>query len=126
MFLLANVSARVLACLHHTCAHRRCHPASPQVGGNGPALKDGGFEAAAFNRPQGLAYSPARDVLYVADTESHALREVNLRTKTVRTLAGALLSVTSRMRWRGLWLSSCSAGALSWPEEAAPFLLCCS
>lgn len=29
-----------------------------------------------------------RDCLYVADTESHALREVDLRKKSVRTLAG--------------------------------------
>ncbi|GAB4822761.1 hypothetical protein N2152v2_009807 [Parachlorella kessleri] len=59
-----------------------------QVGGNGPGLTDGGFEAASFNRPQGLAYSPARGVLYVADTESHALREVDLKARTVKTLAG--------------------------------------
>lgn len=46
------------------------------VGGNGGALRDGGFEAAAFNRPPGLSYSAARDCLYVADTENNALREV--------------------------------------------------
>lgn len=47
-----------------------------QIGGNGPNLIDGPFSDAAFNRPQGLAYSAARDMLYVADTENHALREV--------------------------------------------------
>ena len=46
------------------------------AGGNGGALRDGGFEAAALNRPQGLAYHAARDCLYVADTENNALREV--------------------------------------------------
>lgn len=30
-----------------------------------------------------------RDCLYVADTEAHALREIDLRRKTVTTLAGA-------------------------------------
>lgn len=63
------------------------------MGGNGPGLTDGSYEAAAFNRPQGLAYSPARDVLYVADTESHALREVDLKKQTVRTLAGGQRAV---------------------------------
>jgi sugar lactone lactonase YvrE len=47
-----------------------------QVGGNGPALLDGSFETAALNRPQGVAYSPRRECLYVADTENNALREV--------------------------------------------------
>lgn len=47
-----------------------------QIGGNGPALRDGSFESAALNRPQGLAYSAARECLYIADTENHALREV--------------------------------------------------
>lgn len=49
-----------------------------QVGGNGAALRDGAFEAAAFNRPQGVAYSARRNCLYVADTENNALREVCL------------------------------------------------
>ncbi|GLC49396.1 hypothetical protein PLESTB_000214800 [Pleodorina starrii] len=50
-----------------------------QIGGNGPALQDGSFETAALNRPQGLAFSPRRNLLFVADTENHA---------TVVTLAG--------------------------------------
>ena len=48
-----------------------------QIGGNGAALKDGAFDSAAFNRPQGLAFSSKRGCLYVADTENHALREVS-------------------------------------------------
>ena len=39
-----------------------------QIGGNGPALRDGSFQEAAFNRPQGLAFSARRNRLYVADT----------------------------------------------------------
>ena len=59
------------------------------VGGDsGPGLVDGSFEQAAFNRPQGVAYDPRSDTLYVADTENHALRAVSLRTRTVTTLAG--------------------------------------
>jgi len=59
-----------------------------QIGGNGPSLMDGRFEDCAFNRPQGLAFDDTRNVLYVADTENHALREVNLDRQKVRTLAG--------------------------------------
>jgi thiol-disulfide isomerase/thioredoxin len=55
--------------------------------GNGKAgLLDGGFDKAAFNRPQGMALDG--DSLYIADTENHAIRRVNLKTKTVETVAG--------------------------------------
>jgi DNA-binding beta-propeller fold protein YncE len=47
---------------------------------------DGAFEKASFYRPQGLALSG--DLLYVADTENHLIRQVNLKTRTVETLAG--------------------------------------
>lgn len=53
-----------------------------QIGGNGPALRDGSFDSAAFNRPQGLAYSKRHGSLYVADTENHALREVTPASST--------------------------------------------
>lgn len=49
-------------------------------------LVDGSFESAEFNRPQGMALDG--DVLYVADTENHALRALNLKTRRVRTLLG--------------------------------------
>ncbi|HKS08410.1 MAG TPA: thioredoxin-like domain-containing protein [Pyrinomonadaceae bacterium] len=47
---------------------------------------DGAFDKATFNRPQGLALSG--DNLYVADTENHLIRRVNLKTRTVETIAG--------------------------------------
>jgi NHL repeat./AhpC/TSA family. len=47
---------------------------------------DGAFEKASFYRPQGLAQSG--DLLYVADTENHLIRRVNLKTRTVETIAG--------------------------------------
>ncbi|EFJ50214.1 hypothetical protein VOLCADRAFT_80356 [Volvox carteri f. nagariensis] len=59
-----------------------------QIGGNGPALRDGSFETAAFNRPQGLVFSPRRNQLFVADTENHAVRCCDLTSNTVITLAG--------------------------------------
>ena len=47
---------------------------------------DGGFDKASFYRPQGLAL--AGDSLYVADTENHLIRRVDLKTRIVETVAG--------------------------------------
>ena len=47
---------------------------------------DGTFDRATFFRPQGLALDG--DILYVADTENHLLRAVDLKSKTVKTIAG--------------------------------------
>jgi DNA-binding beta-propeller fold protein YncE len=49
---------------------------------------DGSFEAASFHRPQGLAWSPDDRRLYVADTENHEIRELDLRARRVTTIAG--------------------------------------
>lgn len=56
------------------------------IGKGFPGLVDGDFATAQFSRLQGLAYF--NNVLYVADSENHALRRVDLLTKTVSTLAG--------------------------------------
>ena len=47
---------------------------------------DGAFDKATFYRPQGMAL--AGDNLYVADTENHLIRRVDLKTRTVETIAG--------------------------------------
>jgi thiol-disulfide isomerase/thioredoxin len=47
---------------------------------------DGAFERATFHRPQGLALDA--DALYVADTENHLIRRLDLKTRTVSTIAG--------------------------------------
>jgi DNA-binding beta-propeller fold protein YncE len=47
---------------------------------------DGAFERATFHRPQGLALDD--DALYVADTENHLIRRVDLRARAVTTVAG--------------------------------------
>ncbi|XP_017226449.1 protein SUPPRESSOR OF QUENCHING 1, chloroplastic isoform X1 [Daucus carota subsp. sativus] len=60
-----------------------------QIGSTGEeGLRDGNFSEAAFNRPQGLAYNPKKNLLYVADTENHALRVINFVDEMVQTLAG--------------------------------------
>ncbi|KAF2307325.1 hypothetical protein GH714_026358 [Hevea brasiliensis] len=60
-----------------------------QIGSTGEeGLRDGSFDEAMFNRPQGLAYNAKKNLLYVADTENHALREIDFVNERVRTLAG--------------------------------------
>ncbi|KAK9086263.1 hypothetical protein Syun_028657 [Stephania yunnanensis] len=60
-----------------------------QIGSTGEeGLRDGAFDYAMFNRPQGLAYNPKKNLLYVADTENHALREIDFVNESVHTLAG--------------------------------------
>lgn len=56
------------------------------IGGGEPALVDGPAERAAFQQPQGMAL--ASGVLYVADTENHAIRAIDLASGAVRTIAG--------------------------------------
>jgi hypothetical protein len=55
-------------------------------GSGQPALLNGPAERAAFQQPQGMAISGT--TLYVADTENHAIRSVDLESGFVRTLAG--------------------------------------
>jgi DNA-binding beta-propeller fold protein YncE len=58
-----------------------------QVIGSGQIGRaDGAFETSSFNHPQGMAL--VGDVLYVADTENHLLRKVDLAARQVATVAG--------------------------------------
>lgn len=56
------------------------------VGGGGVGSQDGTYDAASFRRPQGV--DRMGSVVYVADTENHLLRGIDLDTKRVTTLAG--------------------------------------
>lgn len=56
------------------------------IGAGQAGAADGAFDQATFYRPQGLALDG--DYLYVADTENHLIRRVNLKTRTVETIAG--------------------------------------
>jgi thioredoxin family protein/NHL repeat-containing protein len=47
---------------------------------------DGDYKTATFNHPQGCAL--VGETLYVADTENHLLRKVDLKSKSVATIAG--------------------------------------
>lgn len=50
-------------------------------------FKDGSFDEARFNSPQGVAFQN-ENVLYIADTENHAIRKIDLEKKIVETVAG--------------------------------------
>ncbi|MGH7133145.1 MAG: thioredoxin-like domain-containing protein [Phycisphaerales bacterium] len=57
-------------------------------GSGEPGLTDGLLRESRFFEPQGLAYDPAREVVYVADRRNHAIREINLATAQVATISG--------------------------------------
>jgi DNA-binding beta-propeller fold protein YncE len=56
------------------------------IGTGAVGSADGAFDKASFYRPQGMALDG--DSLYVADTENHLIRRIDLKTKTVQTVAG--------------------------------------
>jgi thiol-disulfide isomerase/thioredoxin len=56
------------------------------IGSGTTGAADGDFENASFDHPQGMAL--AGEQLYVADTENHLLRKVDLKKKQVMTIAG--------------------------------------
>jgi len=56
------------------------------IGSGEQGFEDGSFEAVSFNQPQGTVL--VGDVLYIADTENHAIRAANLRTRQVSTVLG--------------------------------------
>ncbi|MEP6904171.1 MAG: thioredoxin-like domain-containing protein [Actinomycetota bacterium] len=56
------------------------------IGSGKAAKEDGDYASASFNRPQGLALDG--DNLYVADTENHLIRRVDLKLKRVETIGG--------------------------------------
>jgi DNA-binding beta-propeller fold protein YncE len=53
-----------------------------------PGRTDGAFEKAKFDDPQGMALSADGGTLYVADRRNHLLRALDLKRKTVKTIAG--------------------------------------
>jgi len=68
------------------------------IGSGAIGRADGGLAEASFDHPQGMAL--AGDTLYVADTENHLLRKVDLQAKQVRTIAGT--GVQLRGSWPGM------------------------
>lgn len=58
------------------------------IGTGTAGADDGSFDEAAFRNPQGLALDAEHDWLYVADTDNHLLRRLDLKARTVSTVAG--------------------------------------
>src|SRR5215831_11641888 len=56
------------------------------IGNGNHGAADGTFDQASFFRPQGMALDG--ETLYVADTENHLIRAVDLKAGTVKTIAG--------------------------------------
>src|SRR5262249_26249762 len=55
------------------------------IGTGAHGMSGGSFDSAGFSRPQGLALDDNN--LYVADTENHLIRRIDLKTRTVETIA---------------------------------------
>jgi DNA-binding beta-propeller fold protein YncE len=65
-----------------------------QIIGSGEAgFADGAYDEARFHRPHGLWVEDGS--LYVADTENHSIRRVDLVGRTVSTMAGTGMAATS-------------------------------
>src|SRR5207249_2304125 len=58
------------------------------VGGTAPGFADGPPHQVRFNWPQGMAMDPRTGVVYVADTENHAIRRMSPDGGHVTTIAG--------------------------------------
>lgn len=56
------------------------------VGMGAHGMASGAYAEASFSRPQGMALDG--DNLYVADTENHLIRRIDLKARTVETIAG--------------------------------------
>jgi sugar lactone lactonase YvrE len=58
------------------------------IGDGEPGFQDGPFETSGFRSPQGMALTADGRHLFVADTENHAIRRVDLTNGYVSTSAG--------------------------------------
>ncbi|XP_077992796.1 NHL repeat-containing protein 2-like [Glandiceps talaboti] len=56
------------------------------IGGSSSGCNDGSFEEARFHSPQGIVCH--EDYIYVADTDNHAIRQIDLNLRQVTTIIG--------------------------------------
>jgi len=85
------------------------------IGSGAIGAEDGDFATATFNHPQGMALNG--DTLYVADTENHMLRKVDLAKKSVTAISGS--GKQARFGWPGVDAKAlgAAAGPVKWPER---------
>ena len=57
------------------------------IGSGKVGSKDGAFDEATFNHPQGVCFADKKSI-YVADTQNNRIRLIDLQNKTVSTVAG--------------------------------------
>ncbi len=108
----ANGDIAVADSSHHRIVLLSSGGEVKDVAGSGIAGSlDGGFDAAAFRYPQGMVF--ADGVLYVADTNNHQLRALDLANRRVRTIAGTGRKGTGNRGGRALGTALRSPWALA-------------
>ena len=92
------------------------------IGSGAIGDQDGDYQSASFNHPQGMALHG--NTLYVADTENHRLRRIDLTIGSVATIAGTGKQARnafpgfaqgSRKKSRGRWVGRPRQTALNSP-----------
>jgi thiol-disulfide isomerase/thioredoxin len=58
------------------------------IGIGQPGLTDGQFNQAQFFTPQGMSFDQKKQILYIADTDNHTIRAIDLTQENVTTIAG--------------------------------------
>ncbi|MES2676689.1 MAG: thioredoxin-like domain-containing protein [Pseudomonadota bacterium] len=58
-----------------------------EIGSGNIGFEDGNINNATFNAPRGLLFKD--NILYIADTGNHALRQINFKNGEVKTIAGS-------------------------------------
>ena len=71
------------------------------AGKGSPGCTGGKFKDAQFSEPSGLCLSPG-DTVYVADTNNHLIRTLDLATETVADVSVFHVSSDGHMAWRVL------------------------
>lgn len=75
-----------------------------RIGSGKIGNREGGFNEAEFFRPQGLCYQDG--LIWVADTENHLLRKIDIKRETVTTCAGTGEQGAALKRGKEVSLSS--------------------
>ena len=75
-------------------ATKRC---TTLAGSGQSGLVDGSFEHAQFSEPGGLCLDPTGETLFVADTNNHAIRVLNLDQRTVSQVQDITMNIISTM-----------------------------
>jgi DNA-binding beta-propeller fold protein YncE len=91
---------------------------APYAGTGREALADGPRDRACFARPSGLSLDPTGARLFVADSASSAVRQIDLQTGEVTTLVGAGRSVCGDVDGpAGLARLRRPLGVCFWPDD---------